>query len=255
MTDNRGKLTIIGITGIPEIQECGDLGSIIVDAVDKQDLRIERGDIIVVTHKVVSKAEGRVTSLSKITPSPLAHRIAVISNKDPRYVETVLQESKRIVRMRGSHLIVEHAIGHICANAGLDRSNVDPNKVVMLPSDPDRSAIKIRESIEKITQTKVAVIITDTCGRPFRKGQVNIAIGVSGLSPLRSYIGMQDRFGRRLKSTVIAVADELASAAELVMAKVSDIPVALIKGYKYKYNPIIGSSKMLIRDSEKDLFS
>jgi coenzyme F420-0:L-glutamate ligase/coenzyme F420-1:gamma-L-glutamate ligase len=252
--DNR-EVLITGVYGIPEIHKGDDLSSIIMDAVDKQGLQVEDEDIIVVTHKIVSKAEGHIINLSKITPSSFAYNIAEYSKKDPRNVEIILQESKRIVKMKDHHLIVEHRIGHICANAGIDNSNVEADKVVMLPEDPDRSASKIREGIEKRTKAKVAVIITDTWGRPFRKGQINIALGVSGLEPLKSYVGRRDKFGKKLKYTIIAIADEIASASELVMAKTKDIPVALIKGYRYKYNLKKGNAKLLIRDPEKDLFA
>lgn len=251
----KNGVTIIGLHGLPEIKEGDDLGSLIADAIAKQRLRIEEGDIIVVTHKIVSKAEGRLISLSEIIPSNFAYRVASESNKDPRYVEAVLRESKRIVKMKNGHLIVEHRLGHICANAGIDRSNVAPNMIAMLPLDPDKSAAKIRESLEEIYGVKVGVIVTDTCGRPFRKGQVNIAIGVSGLKPLKSYVGTPDRFGNKLRSTVIAVADELASAAELVMGKVDEVPVVLVKGYDYTYTPRKVTAKALVRESEKDLFA
>ncbi|MBS7645448.1 MAG: coenzyme F420-0:L-glutamate ligase [Candidatus Bathyarchaeia archaeon] len=249
------KVTIIGLRGLPEIREGDELGRLIAEAALKQGLRIEDGDIVVITHKIVSKAEGRLIPLSEITPSDFAYRIASVHGKDPRYVEAVLREAKRIVRMKGPHLIVENRLGHICANAGLDRSNVDPQMAVMLPVDPDRSAARIREALEEACGAKVGVIITDTWGRPFRNGQVNVAIGVSGLKPLKSYIGKRDRFGNKLRSTVIAVADELASAAELVMGKVDGVPVALIKGYRYAYSPGRGDARMLIREPGKDLFA
>ncbi|MGC8961532.1 MAG: coenzyme F420-0:L-glutamate ligase [Candidatus Bathyarchaeia archaeon] len=249
------KVTIIGLQGLPEIREGDELGRLIVEPASSQGLKIEDGDIVVITHKIVSKAEGRIISLSEIAPSDFANRIASVDGKDPRYVEAVLRESNRIVRMKGPHLIVENRLGHICANAGVDRSNVEPYMAVLLPVDPDRSAAKIRMALEEACGARVGVIITDTWGRPFRNGQVNVAIGVSGLKPLKSYVGKRDRFGNKLRSTVIAVADELASAAELVMGKVDGIPVALIKGYRYAYSPEIGDAKMLVREPGKDLFA
>lgn len=251
----KNKVTVIGLYGLPEVKEGDDLGALIFDAAARQGLKIEDGDIIVVTHKIVSKAEGRLISLSEIAPSNFAYRVASESNKDPRYVEAILRESRRIVKMKSGHLIVEHRLGHICANAGIDRSNVKRHILAMLPLDPDKSATKIRESLEEMCGVKVGVIITDTCGRPFRKGQVNIAIGVSGLKPLKSYVGASDKFGNKLRSTVIAVADELASAAELVMGKVGGVPVALIKGYDYAYVSGEVTAKTLIREPEKDLFA
>jgi len=249
------RVEIIGLHHLPEIEEGCELGPLIAEAAERQGLKIEDGDVVVVTHKIVSKAEGRLIQLSGVTPSEFAYRIASEQGKDPRYVEVVLRESSRIVKMRGSHLIVENRLGHICANAGIDRSNVKPHAVALLPVDPDVSAAKIREALERIRGVRIGVIITDTCGRPFRNGQVNVAIGVSGLSPLKSYIGERDRFGNELRSTVIAIADELASAAELVMGKVDGVPVALVKGYRYTYDPRSGNAKMLIREREKDLFA
>ncbi|MEM2122568.1 MAG: coenzyme F420-0:L-glutamate ligase [Candidatus Bathyarchaeia archaeon] len=249
------KIEIIGLKHIPEINKGDELGSLIAEAAQRQDLRIEDGDIVVVTHKIVSKAEGRLIPLSEVNPSDFAYRIASEQGKDPRYVEVILRESSRIVKMRGPHLIVENKLGHICANAGIDRSNVEPHSAVMLPLDPDVSAAKIREALERIYGARIGVIITDTWGRPFRNGQVNVAVGVSGLNPLKSYVGKHDRFGNMLKSTVIAVADEIASAAELVMGKTDGIPAALVKGYKYVYHPRKGNARMLLRERGKDLFA
>jgi coenzyme F420-0:L-glutamate ligase/coenzyme F420-1:gamma-L-glutamate ligase len=173
--------------------------------------------------------------------------------KDPRIIEIILNETNRIVKMKGRHLIVEHEYGHICANAGIDRSNVKSNRIVLLPRNSDKSANQIRKSIKKVNNNDVAIIITDTCGRPFRKGQVNIAIGISGLKPIKNYIGIRDRYNQRLRSTMIAVADELASAAELVMGKIDNIPIAIIKGYQYSSSN--ETAKELIRDSNIDLFA
>lgn len=216
-------------------------------------MKIENGDIIIVTHKVVSKAEGSTLIIDEIKPSPFAYKLAKKMGKDPRIIEIILNETNRIVKMRGRHLIVEHEYGHICANAGIDRSNVKSNRIVLLPRNSDKSANQIRKSIKKVTNNDVAIIITDTCGRPFRKGQVNIAIGISGLKPIKNYIGIRDRYNQRLRSTMIAVADELASAAELVMGKIDNIPIAIIKGYQYSSSN--ETAKELIRDSNIDLFA
>ena len=216
-------------------------------------MKIENGDIIIVTHKVVSKAEGSTSIIEQINPSPFAYKLAKKMGKDPRITEVILNETNRIVKMKGRHLIVEHRDGHICANAGIDRSNVELKRIVLLPRNSDKSANQIRKSIKKLTNNDVAIIISDTCGRPFRKGQVNIAIGISGIKPIKNYIGIKDRYNQRLRSTMIAIADELASAAELVMGKIDNIPIAIIKGYQYSSSN--KTAKELIRDSNIDLFA
>ena len=239
--------------GIPEVSQNANIGELIISTASKQNLKIENGDIIIVTHKIVSKAEGSTSIINEVNPSPFAYKLAKKMGKDPRILEIILNETNRIVKMRGRHLIVEHKYGHICANAGVDRSNVKSNRMVLLPRNSDKSANQIRESVKKVTNNDVAIIITDTSGRPFRKGQVNIAIGISGLKPIKNYIGIKDRYDQRLRSTMIAVADELASAAELVMGKIDNIPIAIVKGYQYSSSN--ETAKELIRDSSRDLFA
>jgi coenzyme F420-0:L-glutamate ligase/coenzyme F420-1:gamma-L-glutamate ligase len=189
-----------------------------------------------------------------VSPSKFAKQISKSSKKDPRYIEIVLNETKRIVKMIGRHLITETKQGLVCANAGIDRSNISKEEnVALLPEDPDMSALNMREKIKELTGSDVAVIISDTFGRPWRKGQINIAIGVSGMIPLKDYRGKKDSFGNILSVSNIAIADEIASAAELVMNKVDGIPVAIIKGYDYPKGE--GDSEDLIRSSRKDLFA
>jgi coenzyme F420-0:L-glutamate ligase/coenzyme F420-1:gamma-L-glutamate ligase len=202
----------------------------------------------------VSKAEGRVLPLSKIIPSNFAKTIANETGKDPRQVEVVLRESKTIVRMRGGHLITETSHGFICANAGVDQSNVGTRRdsVTLLPRDSDASADRIRKTIHHTTGRDVPVIITDTFGRAWRMGQVNFAIGISGMKPIRDYRGTRDMYRRTLKVTEIAVADELAGAAELVMNKADRVPVAIVRGYKAPSGR--GRVRDLIRPEEFDLF-
>ncbi len=247
------ELSLIGLTGIPEIRAGDDLAALIVEAIRSLGLALQPGDVLVVTQKVVSKAEGRVVSLREVTPSPLASSWATPLAKDPRLVELILREAGRIVRMDRGILLAETQHGFICANAGVDRSNLPDQEVAaLLPLDPDGSAKAIRDRILALCDTEVAVLISDTFGRPWREGLTNVAIGVSGLLPLKDYSEARDDFGRLLRATVIAVADELAAAAELAMGKTERIPAALIRGYRYSKGE--GRASMLLRPPEQDLF-
>ncbi|MEM3383119.1 MAG: coenzyme F420-0:L-glutamate ligase [Nitrososphaerales archaeon] len=248
------EIKIIGIEGIPEVKIGSDIASLIANSIKKQGIKILNNDIIVVTHKIVSKAEGRIVDLKKIKPSDFALKISKRRKKDPRMVEVILREAKRIVRMDRGMIIAETRHGFVCANAGVDKSNVKGEDMVsLLPINPDRSAQLIKDGIKRKLNVDVAVIISDTFGRPWREGQTNVAIGVAGLEPILDYRGKKDNHGYTLKATAIAVADELASAAELVMGKLKKIPIAIIRGYKY--NEGKGSIKSLIRPRLKDLFS
>ncbi len=229
------------------------MGDLIIKAAADQKKPIKSGDVLVVTQKVVSKAEGRIVDLSEVEPSPLAIQIASEHQRDPRHTEVVLRESKRIVRMDRGVIIAETRHGFRCANAGVDASNVEGQETVaLLPLDPDASAKAIMTRVQEILGAEIGVIISDTFGRPWREGAANVAIGVAGLNPLLDYRGQVDPFGYPLRTTTIAVADELASAAELVMGKLDQVPVALIKGYQYPRGDTgIG---VLIRPAERDLF-
>jgi coenzyme F420-0:L-glutamate ligase / coenzyme F420-1:gamma-L-glutamate ligase len=247
-------LSILPVKGVPDIKKGDDVGKLIVDKVRGQGDEFQSGDIAVVSQKIVSKAEGRTLNLSRIIPSEFAKRIANETGKDPRQVEVVLRESKKIIRMRGGHLITETTHGCICANSGVDQSNVGSTRdsVTLLPRDSDASADGIRKTILHITGKDVPVIITDTFGRAWRVGQVNFAIGVSGMKPIRDYRGSKDMYRRTLQVTEIAVADELASAAELVMNKADKVPAAIVRGYKApKGRGRVGD---LLRPEEFDLF-
>ncbi|MBS7655908.1 coenzyme F420-0:L-glutamate ligase [Candidatus Bathyarchaeota archaeon] len=246
-------MKIIPLKGIGIVKEGDDLSTLIVEAAKVNGVKIEDGDVIVIAHKIVSKAEGRIIDLKTIIPSKFALKASKLLNKDPRMVEVILRESKRIVRMIKGHIICETKHGFVCANAGIDKSNVEGEDfIVLLPKNPDASAEAIRKGIKNLVNVDVAVIISDTFGRPWRSGQVNVAIGVSGLIPLKDYRGRKDMFNFTLKVTIICVADELASAAELVMNKTNGVPVALIKGYKYvKGN---GSLKDLVKQNKYNLF-
>jgi coenzyme F420-0:L-glutamate ligase/coenzyme F420-1:gamma-L-glutamate ligase len=234
------------------VAEGDNLAAFIRDAAKGQGLNLEDKDVVVVTQKIVSKAEGRVVRLEDVEPSEFAHHIAASMDKDPRVAELVLRETARIIRMRGRALIVETHHGHVCANAGVDMSNVKDGYVTLLPLDPDASAAKIREGLERLTGRRLAVIVTDTWGRAWRMGQVDFAIGVSGMSPFRDYRGETDMTGHTLVVTNIAVADELAAAAELVKGKSTGVPVVVIRGYDYPEGE--GRASELVRPLEEDLF-
>ena len=246
-------LSIIPVRGIPDIKKGDDLGKLLVTRLKEQGDEFQQGDIAIVSQKIVSKSEGRVVSLSKIAPSDFAKTIANSSGKDPREIEVILRETRKIIRMRGGHLITETKHGFICANAGVDQSNVgNGDSVTLLPQDSDGSADRIRKTIHEITGRIVPVIITDTFGRAWRMGQVNFAVGISGMKPIHDYRGTRDMYRRRLQVTEIAVADELASAAELVMNKADRVPAAIIRGYNAPKGH--GRVKDLLRPEEFDLF-
>ncbi len=248
------EIRVIGIEGMPEVVAGDDLAAQIMDAAQAQETAIESGDVLVVTQKIVSKAEGRVVPIDSVEASPLALAISEGHRRDPRHTELILRESKRIVRMDRGVIISETHHGFNCANAGIDASNIPgEGTVALLPVDPDASARRIRQALQQRLGASVAVVISDTFGRPWRNGATNVAIGVAGLNPMLSYVGQEDAFGNLMYTTVIAVADELAATAELVTGKVLGVPVALIKGYPYE--PMENAShQALIREPDKDLF-
>src|ERR671924_206831 len=228
------ELRIIGLPGIPIVTPGMDLAALILQAATAAPLPLQAGDILVVTQKVVSKAEGHLIVLKDITPSPLAQSFARQWGKDPRHVEVVLQQSRRIVRMERGVLITETHHGFVCANAGVDQSNIEGQEVVaVLPPDPDASARAIRQGLRERLGIEVAVIISDTFGRPWREGLVNVAIGLAGIAAIKDYTGLHDAQGYELRVSALAIADELAAAAELVMNKLDNVPVAIIRGYDF----------------------
>jgi coenzyme F420-0:L-glutamate ligase/coenzyme F420-1:gamma-L-glutamate ligase len=245
-------ISIIGLKGLPLVEPGDNLGKVIVNSAEEEGASIIDGDVVIITQKVVSKAEGRVVSLMDFEPSVFAIEVATNSDRDPRYVEAVLREAKRVVRMNKNVIITETKHGFICANSGIDRSNIKEGYLCLLPKDPDATANRIKEEIQELTGAVVAVIITDTWGRPWRLGQVDFVIGMAGMSPFQDYRGMTDLAGYRLNVTNLAVADELASAAELVKGKLTGIPVVIIRGYKYPEGE--GKAIDLIRPEEEDLF-
>jgi coenzyme F420-0:L-glutamate ligase/coenzyme F420-1:gamma-L-glutamate ligase len=246
---------VFAVENLPLIKKGDNLGKLIFEAAKKQNTPIQEKDIIVVTHVVVSKAEGNVIDLDKVKPSEKAKEIAQKTNKDPALVEVILQETKNIVRVGQNSIITETVSGIICANAGVDRSNVSGDRnVVPLPKNPSGSAENIRKEIKRLTDADVAVIISDTHGRPFRLGEINVAVGVAGFKPIRDRRGEKDLFGYVLKIKQTAIADELSSAAELVIGQANEgIPAAIIRGYNYQKDEN-ASATSLTRAKERDLF-
>jgi coenzyme F420-0:L-glutamate ligase / coenzyme F420-1:gamma-L-glutamate ligase len=246
---------IIAVEGLPLFNEGDNIGQLIFDAAEKQKTPIQENDVIIVTHVAVSKAEGNIVNLDKVVPSYRALEIAAKVEKDPAMVEVILRETKEIVRMGPNSLITETRNGIVSANAGVDRSNVKGDRnVALLPVNPDASAQNIRREIKERTGKNVAVIVSDTHGRPLRMGEINIAIGIAGIKPIRDRRGEKDLFGYVLHVKQTCIADELASAAELVIGQASEgIPAAIIRGYKYQAAENV-SARNLTRPKEKDMF-
>jgi len=242
------SLEIIPVVVDKEIKKGDDLAKIFTSSYKG----LLDGDIIVMSQKVVSKQEGRLVELAGVIPSVLAVGIATEYEKDPRLMEVILSETKRIIRMENRIIIAETAHGFICANAGVDESNLPQGFAAMLPENPDASASNFRTALEKITGKKTAVLVADTFGRPFREGQTNCAIGVSGMKPINDYAGTKDTFGRTLRTTAIAEADELCSAAELVMKKTENCPFVVIRNFDFSQSN--DTVKPLIRAEKTDLF-
>jgi coenzyme F420-0:L-glutamate ligase/coenzyme F420-1:gamma-L-glutamate ligase len=233
------------------------LADILLNSLRETDIELQDNDILVLAQKIVSKAEGRMINLAAVTPSAYARELSASSGKDPRVAELMLQETAEVLRVRPGSIIVQHKLGFVCANAGIDQSNVkgddDGEYVLLLPSDPDRSAREIRDAIEKITRKKIGVMIIDSHGRAWRIGTVGTCIGLSGLPALVDERGWQDLFGYTLKITIVAVADELAAAASLMMGQAAEgTPVVHARGFPYPLGE--GSLKELIRPKEQDMF-
>ena len=218
----------------------------------RESFEINDGDVLVFSQKIISKNEGRIRSLSSVNPSLLADGIASSYGKDPRLVELILSESKRIVRMENGVIIVETKHGFVCANAGIDESNVKDGYATLLPDDPDKSANLLKDRIKQKTGKDVAIIISDTFGRPFRLGQTDVAIGIAGLEPILDYNGKPDTFGKIMQVTAIAVADEICSTSELVMGKVQKCPIAVIRNYNFSSST--AKIQEMLRSDHDDLF-
>ena len=243
------ELRVIGLEGLPEVREGDDLGRLVAEAAEHLG-GLEDGDVVAVAQKVVSKAEGRVVALASVRPSRFAEQIS--GERDPRQTEVILGESERIVRLRPPLLISETRHGFVCASAGVDASNAPaPGTVVLLPADPDESAERIRGRLHELTDRTVAVLVTDSFGRPWRQGTTDVAIGAAGLQVLLDLTGERDATGYELHATTIAVADEIAGAAELVMGKTAGVAAAIIRGLSLAGN---GKGRDLIMDPGRDLF-
>lgn len=246
------SIQILPISGLPEIREGDDLARVILESTLQQRMKFQSSDVLVVAQKIVSKAEGRTMVLSAIQPSAQALQLAAQGKKDARLVEVILRESRRIVRT-DPVLIVETHHGFVCANAGVDHSNVPGDEIVtLLPRDPDESARRLASEIRRVTKKRVAVLISDTFGRPWRLGLSNVAIGASGVPVLRDLRGMRDRHAKPLQATILAAADDLTAAAGLVMGKSEGIPAVILRGYRYR--PADERATRIIRPAAEDLF-
>ncbi|MDG6926420.1 MAG: coenzyme F420-0:L-glutamate ligase [Nitrososphaerota archaeon] len=247
-----GAVQILPLKGMPRVRPGDRLAAHLLRSAGESGVSLEDSDVVVVTQKVVSKSEGRLVALESIKPRPRAIRLATKLGKDPRTVQMILGESKRIIRQGHGVLIVETHHGFICANAGIDQSNVEEGYLALLPVDPDVSARKLRKYLEKSTGKRLAVVITDTFGRPWRNGHVDVAIGCSGIAPLEDLVGTTDPYGHKLRVTQPALVDELAAASELVMRKHSLTPACVVKGLQYRrgYRGV----RSILRDPKLDLF-
>jgi coenzyme F420-0:L-glutamate ligase / coenzyme F420-1:gamma-L-glutamate ligase len=243
---------IIPLAGLPEVVLGDDLARMLVESAQRQEFVIKQGDVFVVAQKIVSKAEGRIVRLDSVKPSKQAEQWAAEYQKDPRVIELVLREASSIVRMERGVIIAKTRHGFVCANAGVDASNVPGETALLLPEDPDLSARALQEQLSRAFGTHVAVIISDTFGRPWREGLVNVALGVAGMMPLVDFRGQSDAHGKMLQATLIALADELAAASGLVMGKLNRVPAAVIQGLGVSQRR--GSGRDLIRPAERDLF-
>lgn len=246
------RIEVIGLEGLDEIRPGDSIAQLICQACSREGLSLSEGDILVVAHKIVSKAECRIIRLDGVRPSPRALELSHELGKDPRLVEIILSESRRIIRTGRGTLIVETHHGFICANGGVDQSNVGLGQVALLPQEPDHSAEEIRKEVQKLSGVAPGVIISDSFGRPWRLGTTDIAVGVAGVMTLKDYRGRTDSYGYELKASVTAVADEIAAAAELVMGKRDGVPVALVRGANLRSEK--GSAQQLLRPEAEDLF-
>ena len=252
------QLTLTALPGIPLIWPGTDLGAMILDALHGAELDLQDGDVLALASKIVSKAEGRLVRLEKVEPTPEALEVAARCDKDPRLVQVILDESESVSRLRPGLLIVRHRLGFVCANAGVDRSNVKVGAdgeelVLLLPADPDRTAEALRQQLQQASAAQVAIVIVDSHGRPHRMGTVGVAIGAAGLPALEDWRGRDDLFGRPLQHTEVGLADQIASAASLLLGQAAEAtPVVLLRGVPYR--PVEGKAADLVRPPHLDLF-
>jgi coenzyme F420-0:L-glutamate ligase/coenzyme F420-1:gamma-L-glutamate ligase len=253
------QLIITALPGLPLIRKGDDLAKLILEGLSRTEIQLQDGDLLAVAQKIVSKAEGQVIHLADVQPSPEARLMAKRTCKDPRLVELILRESKRVLRTRPGLIIVEHRLGFVCANAGIDASNVESSEggvkenVVLLPEDPDASARTLVTYLQEVSGARVGVLIIDTHGRPWREGAVGVVIGIAGVPAVVDLRGTPDLFGEPLQSTQVGIADEVAAAASIIMGQAAEgLPVIHVRGFPY---PLRSSSlKDLIRSADKDLF-
>ena len=246
------RLQVIPLLGVPELTKGANLVQLILESMDRTGVVAEDGDIFVVKQKAVSKAEGRVVALDEISPGKKAKALARAQKKDPRLVELILKESVRVVRAGHGVIITETRHGFVCANSGIDQSNVGFGLAALLPVDPDKSSRRIRRGLEGATGKGLAVVVTDTFGRPWRRGQTDVAIGCSGIAPLNPYAGKKDKYGYVLRVTEPAVVDEIAGAAELATGKLTGIPVSIVRGVQYRRSE--EGARSLVMQKRRDLF-
>ena len=249
-------LSLIPLTGIPLVKPGDDLGLLVAEAVSAAHLSLRKSDILVVAQKIVSKAEDRFVRLRDVTPSPRALELAGTTGKDPRLAEVILWDAQEVIRARRNVLIVAHHLGFICANAGVDHSNVGPEDdlVLRLPADPDESARRMRHRLGELTGTAPAIIINDSHGRPWRAGTAGVAIGLAGLTPVQDLRGQPDLFGHQLQSTTVGFADQIAAGASLVMGQADEgLPAVLVRGLTYQPGEDV-SAHHILRPPETDLF-
>ena len=247
------RLELLGLEGIAEIDTGDAIGALICDGCARQGIELVDDDVLVVAQKVISKAEGRMVRLDEVTPSARARQLAQELDKQAELIEVILGESRKVIRTGGRALIVETHQGFVCANAGVDQSNIGLGQVALLPKDADHSAREIRRQIQTGAGKSVGVIISDSFGRAWRVGTVDVAVGVAGMKPIKDERGLEDRHGYQLKAAVAAIADEIASAAELVMGKRDSIPVVIVRGYQWEKKED-GSVQELLRPEAEDLF-
>ena len=247
------RVELFGLEGIAEVHAGDSVGQLICEACERQRFELADGDLLVVAQKIVSKVEGQVIELAAVHPSARAHELAQELGKEAELIEVILGESRKVIRTGGRAMIVETRHGFVCANAGVDQSNVGLKQVALLPKDADRSARAIRAEIRRRVGKNVGIIVSDSFGRAWRVGTVDVAVGVAGINPIKDERGLKDRHGYELKAAVAAVADELASAAELVMGKRDNVPVVIVRGYDIQFKEE-GSVQELLRPAAEDLF-
>jgi len=248
------RIEIIAVPGLPEVIKGDDLSVLIYNAVRGLDADLEDGDVVVIAQKIVSKSEGAIVDLKTVTPSERAHELAEAVKKDPRLVEVILQQSVQIVRTAPGVLITETIHGLVCANSGVDSSNsAQDDQVIILPPDPDESARGLKSGLEKLSGVRIGIIVSDSFGRPWREGSTNVAVGIAGFEPLEDARGQGDDHGRVLHGTVVAVADEIASAAQLVMGEFGGVPAAIVSGAQITVSDSANAGQ-LQRSPKTDLF-